>query len=249
MMVERAIYRVNYTTAAGIGGTTSLAGSDTALQWYLGSSIGHASGTVTLGQASTAADIAEQVATSINTYAASTGNTKYGAYYNGGDDIVVYGTQSKTLYPDSVMPGQSFPDLNFNIDAAESSTSIRFGTYTVSNTLALNSDFYLNTTKNIVKGVRVTLVNNTSNKYLSSQVVSVVPGPALSSASPTIGSQGFSGTASITTAAATTSANLISGIHHAGATNYTIPYSDIVVAATGATTQAAAVTDRTAWLG
>jgi len=243
---ERAVYRVNYTTATGAAGSTSLAGSDTALQWYLGSSIGHASGTLTMADGDGSAAIAQKLATSINTYAASTGNTKYGAYHNGGAFLVVYGTESAISgYPDSVMPGQSFPDLNFNIDAKESSTSIRFGTYTVSNTLALNSDFYLSTSKNIVKGVRVTLQNNTTNNWLQNQVITVVAGTG----SSIVGSQGFAGTASITNATGTTSAKLTSGTHHDGNTTYTVPFSAYTAASGGDLSQAAAATDRTGWLG
>jgi len=246
---ERAVYRVNYSNADGSTGSTSTAGT---LFWYLGSSIGAASGTITLGTSSTAADIAEQLATDLNTYATAAGNVPYGAYHDStkGDFITLYATQSKTGYNDSVMPGQTFPTISFNIDASEGSSTARFGTYaTTSNSAALNSDFYLSTTKNVVKGLRVTVVNNTQNMYLNTSVISETA-PIAATSSSVIGSTGFVGTASITQAAAEVKATLTSGTdgHHSGNTTYTVPFADVVVGSTGALSQAAAATDRTGWL-
>jgi hypothetical protein len=250
---ERAVYRVSYVDDDGAAASTSAIGADGAsantnkLWWNAG---GAASGTINLGHASTSADIATALATAISAYQAPTGNYPYNAAYVSGNDFTVVTTVSKSGYPTSVMPNQSFPSISFTLDAAETSTTVRLGgtTQTVSNSAATNSDVFLTVSKNEVPGLRITLTNNTNGALFgtatgdSKATVSVLNGVVSTYA---VGDAGFISTSATT---GLVSALLASGTHHAGS-SYTKLSSEVAPASGGATTQAACVTDRTGWLG
>jgi hypothetical protein len=246
---ERAYYRVAYVDNDGAALTTSAingAGGGDKLFWTIS---GHASGNITIGHASTSEDIAEQLATSISNYQATTQNYPYNAsYIASSNDFVVTTTQSKAGYPSSVMPGQSFPSISFVIDAAESSTNVRLdGTaQTISNSAALNSDVFLSVSKTAVPGLRVTLTNNTNAALFGNGT-----GNNIIKITATTGSTfALGGNAKVSTSGllATTSATLVSGTHHAGS-SLTKTASEMSPSSGGAVTQAACVTDRTGWLG
>ena len=252
---ERAIYRVSFVDDDGAAASTSAIGeapvvveSANTLAWSAGGAV---SGTIDLGHASTSEDIASALATAISEYRASTMNYPYNASYRASSsDLVVYATQSKLGYPNSVMPNQSFPTISFNLDAAETSTTVRIGgtTQTVSNSAALNSDIFLSVSKNEVAGLRITLTNNTNAALF---------GTATDSANSTVVNiagvvstyaLGYEGFINTTGMLATASALLTSGTHHAGS-SLTKLSTEMAPSSGGATTQAACVTDRTGWLG
>jgi hypothetical protein len=246
---ERAVYRVNYVdsngaaeTTSGVGGT----GTDDTLWWSIA---GHASGSLSIGHNSNAADIASLLATSISNYQAAAGNYPYNAtYISSSDDFVLTATQSKASYPSSLMPGQSFPSISFVVDAAETSTTARLGgtAQTVSNSAALNSDVFLSVSKNEVPGLRVTLTNNTNVALFSTGAASAkVTITATTGSTFALGNDNKISTSGML---ATTSAVLISGTHHAGS-SLTKVATEMAPSSGGATTQAACVTDRTGWLG
>ena len=245
---ERAYYRVAYVDNDGAALTTSGTGglaNDDQLWWTIGS----ASGYISLGHASTSQDIAEQMATSISNYQATTMNYPYNAtYIASSNDFVVTTTQSKAGYPSSLMPSQSFPTIAFKVDAAETSTTARLdGTaQTISNSAALNSDVFLSLTQNVVKGLRVTLTNNTNAALFGTGGNSA--NTTITAATGSLFALGNDNKVSTSGMLATTSAVLISGTHHAGS-SLTKVATEIAPSSGGAITQAACATDRTGWLG
>ena len=191
------------------------------------------------------------------------GGSLYNASANG---AVIEITQAVSVsgYADDVTAAASIPTISFVIDAAQTSTTATLGDADAAgeSNSALEGaakGFNLNVVKNDVPGVTVKVANsNTNIARLAEGVVHHIQGTG----SPTIGAVGIKGTISQTKAKPAlyadgvynaVSANLVSGTHFLtsdanGVNDYATTFAQISSVTAGATTQAAAVTDRTGWL-
>jgi len=256
----RSLQTIQYTDDAGAALTVSAAGT----LWYKLGSTTASGATANLTAGGGAANIATQVAAKIEAHTHPvTGASLYNASANG---AIIEITQAVSIsgYADALTAGGSIPTISFVIDAAQTSTTAELGDADAageSNSALQGAakGFNLNVVKNDVPGITVKVVNsNTSIARLAQGVVHHIQGTG----SPTIGAVGVKGSTSQTTAKPAlyadgvynaVSANLVSGTHFLvtdanGVNDYATTFAQISSVTAGATTQAAAVTDRTGWL-
>ena len=256
----RSLQEIQYTDDAGAALTVSASGNI----WYkLGTTT--ASGAVSLTAGQGAANIANSVAAAIEAHTAPThGGSIYNAVANG---AVVEITQAVSItgYADNVTAAASIPTISFVIDAAMTSTTAELGdadSAGTSNTAleGAATGFNLNIVKNDINGVTFKMVNsNTNIARLAGDRVTLLPGASSAtighpskggSASQTADAIGLANAGDVTVAV---SATLVSGTHFTvtdanGVNAYATTFAQISSVTAGATTQAAAVTDRTGWL-
>jgi hypothetical protein len=265
---------VNYTYGDGSAGSISDAEGAGNLWYNLGSTT--VSGVVAIANGDTSADIAGVLAAAIS--AATHPVTKqvmYNARANG-SFVEITNVVSKAKYMDDITPwAAAIPQITFDISTA--STTAGFGgTGYVSNITGNGyngtSGFFLNTSKQDVNGVAVTVKNN--NKGITRLASQVVTSHNNGKVSGTIGAIGLMGSKSQTstgvgiyttaaendlwqfnTTAGTTgtgyvSVMLASNTHFVGGESKTdkVALFALVSDATTSTDQSAAVTDRTGWL-
>ena len=257
----RSLQEIQYTDDAGAALTVSAAGTI----WYkLGSTTASgATAALTAGQG--AANIANLVAAKIEAHTHPvTGAYLYNAVANGAV-VEISQAVSVTGYANDVTAAASIPTISFVIDAAQTSTTAELGDADAageSNTVLQGAakGFNLNVVANDINGVTFKMVNsNTNIARLAGDRVTLLPGAT----SATIGHPSKGGSASQTTDAlglanagdvtVAVSATLVSGTHFLtsdanGVNNYATTFAQISSVTAGATTQAAAVTDRTGWL-
>ena len=265
---------VNYTYGDGSAGSISDAEGAGNLWYNLGSTT--VSGVVAIANGDTSADIAGVLAAAISAATDPvTNQVLYNARANG-SFVEITNVVSKAKYMDDITPwAAAIPQITFDISTA--STTAGFGgTGYVSNITGNGyngtSGFFLNTSKQDVNGVAVTVKNNNKGiTRLSSQVVTSHNNGKVSG---TIGAIGLMGSVSQTstgagiyttaaqndiwqfnTTAGTTgtgyvSVMLASDTHFVGGESRTdkVALFALVSDATTSTDQAAAVTDRTGWL-
>ena len=251
----RSLQEIQYTDDAGAALTVSASGNI----WYkLGSTT--ASGAVALTAGQGAANIANAVATAIEAHTYDSASL-YNATANG---AVVEITKAVSIsgYADDVTAAASVPTISFVIDAAMTSTTAELGdadSAGTSNTALQGAatGFNLNVVKTDVNGITFKMVSTNTNvaRFAGDRVLHI-PGAT----SPTIGYPALGGSASQTaeqTGGTNTyeavSATLVSGTHFLvtdanGVNDYATTFAQISSVTAGATTQAAAVTDRTGWL-
>jgi hypothetical protein len=251
----RSMQEVQYYDGTGAAKTISTGGT----VWYkLGSTT--ASGQVTVVAGGAAANIANKVAAAIEAHTYN-GASLYNATANGAV-MTITKAVSVTGYADDVTAAASVPAVSFVIDAAMTSSTAALGGNSLAPTNASNtavrglaaaSGFTLGVAKTDISGVTFKVVNsNNSIARLAGDRVLHLDGAT----SPTIGY--FAGSTSQTSVADgpsvdTTSATLVSGTHFlvtaaGGVNSYATTFAQISSVTAGATTQAAAVTDRTGWL-
>jgi hypothetical protein len=255
----RSLQEIQYTDDAGAALTVSASGNI----WYkLGTTT--ASGAVALTAGQGAANIANSVAAAIEAHTAPThGGSIYNATANGAV-VTIQQAVSVTGYADDVTAAASVPTISFVIDAAQTSTTAELGDADAAgeSNSALEGaakGFNLNVVKNDISGVTFKIVNsNTNIARLVGNRVTHLPGAT----SPTIGMNTLAGSASQTLAQPAVYANgvvnavsatLVSGTHFLvtdanGVNDYATTFAQISSVTAGATTQSAAVTDRTGWL-
>ena len=266
----RSLQTVNYTQGNGTAGATSLytGRSNNNRLWYkLGSGV--VSGYVTLAAGAGAQAIAVAVADAISDAThPTTGAFMYNAIANGSTIEIMNAISKSASYADDITPwAAAIPQIEFVIDAAETSTTIRLDAGATSNLASKDlvgstSGFFLNTSVNDVKGVAVTVANaNQGVTRLAAQVVSLnLDGTA----SGVLGGIGLAASAidpvtnygtairsfmtADTDGKGQTSAMLVSDTHFLGPkASYVALFADIANTTT-TTTQSAAITDRTGWL-
>ena len=255
----RSLQTIEYTDDQGAALTVSANGNI----WYkLGTTT--ASGAVAIVATGAAANIATAVAADIEAHTHPVhGGSLYNASANG---AVIEITQAVSVsgYADDVTAAASIPTISFVIDAAQTSTTATLGDADAageSNSALQGAakGFNLNVVKNDVNGVTFKMVNSNTNvaRFAGNRVLHI-PGAT----SPTIGAIGVRGSTSQTTAKPAVyadgtynavSATLVSGTHFLtsdanGVNDYATTFAQISSVTAGATTQAAAVTDRTGWL-
>ena len=264
----RSNQTVNYTYGNGNAGSLSDAEAAGNL-WY---NMGVLSGTVALANGDNAAKIAVKLAAAIS---AATHPSHAGVLYNAranGAVVEITNVVSKAKYMDDISSWASaIPQITFDISTA--STTAGFGgTGYVSNITGNGyngtSGFFLNTSKQDVNGIAVTVKNN--NKGITRLASAVVTMHNNGKVSGTIGSIGLMGSTSQTSlgidgwdndvwqfnqSAGTTgtgihSTMLVSDTHFVGGESRTskVALFALISDTTTSTDQAAAVTDRTGWL-
>ena len=255
----RSLQTIEYTDDQGAALTVSANGNI----WYkLGTTT--ASGAVAIVATGAAANIATAVAADIEAHTHPVhGGSIYNASANG---AVIEITQavSVTGYAADVTAAASIPTISFVIDAAQTSTTAKLGDADAageSNTVLQGAakGFNLNVNKQDVNGVTFKMVSSNSNvARFAGNRVTLLPGAT----SATIGAIGLAGSTSQTLAKPAVyadgvvnavSATLVSGTHFLtsdanGVNSYATTFAQISSVTSGATTQAAAVTDRTGWL-
>jgi hypothetical protein len=247
----RSLQEIQYTDDAGAALTVSAAGTI----WYKLGSTTASGATAALTAGGGASNIATQVAAKIEAHRHPvTGAALYNAVANG---AVVEITQAVSVsgYANDVTAAASIPTISFVIDAAQTSTTAELGDADAageSNTVLEGAakGFNLNVNKQDVNGVTFKMVSTNNNvaRFAGDRVLHL-PGAT----SATIGVAGKAGSASQTLQHGTTSATLVSGTHFLvtdanGVNDYATTFAQISSVTAGATTQAAAVTDRTGWL-
>ncbi|MAD13259.1 MAG: hypothetical protein CMC04_11185, partial [Flavobacteriaceae bacterium] len=267
---------VNYTYGDGSAGSISNAEGAGNLWYNLGSTT--VSGVVAIANGDTSADIAGVLATAIS---GATHPVHGGVMYNAranGSFVEITNVVSKAKYMDDISSWASaIPQITFDISTA--STTAGFGgTGYVSNITGNGyngtSGFFLNTSKQDVNGVAVTVKNNNKGiTRLASQVVTMHNNGKVSG---TIGAIGLMGSKSQTSTgigiygtgaddaqnnlwqfnrAGTTGTGIVSVMlasdtHFVGGESKTdkVALFALISDTTTSTDQAAAVTDRTGWL-
>jgi len=199
---------LSYTDASGTA-TQVVAGGN--VVWSFGS----VTGTLAAATNDTAALLAAKMATALDANAAYEASAS-------GSTISITKVVTNTAYT-NVGPGVSFAGsekFGFTINA---STTASFGG--ASSTVGLNSDYFLAVSKNDVKGLRVTVKNNSTSVALGTTNVVVTNAGALS----------------------TTVTSLVSGANMDANASYAAAFSDI--STTGAASVATGNSvDRTSWL-
>ena len=257
----RSLQEIQYTDDAGAALTVSAAGT----LWYKLGSTTASGATAALTAGGGAANIANLVAAKIEAHTHPvTGASLYNAVANGAV-VEISQAVSVTGYANDVTAAASIPTISFVIDAAQTSTTAELGDADAageSNTVLEGAakGFNLNVVANDINGVTFKMVNSNNNiARLAGDRVTLLPGAT----SATIGHPSKGGSASQTTDAkglatagdvtVAVSATLVSGTHFLnsdanGVNDYATTFAQISSVTAGATTQAAAVTDRTGWL-
>ena len=261
---------VNYTYGNGSAGSISLTGSAGNLWYNLGSGV--VSGTIALVNSDAAQAVASKLANAISAAThPTTGAVLYNAIANGAV-VEIMNAVSVATYPDDITPWASdIPQITFNVTTA-STTAFLGGTGGVSNVtgnelVGTTSGFFINTTKNDVEGLAITIVNNNQGiTRLAAAVVSIASNGTTSgiwglgqsgTTSQTANSHGALNTVDRQFSGAGTavgnnmvSAMLVSNTHFYNGQSQTskVAVFALISNATTSTTQAAAVTDRTGWL-
>jgi hypothetical protein len=261
---------VNYTYGNGSAGSISLTGSAGNLWYNLGSGV--VSGTIALVNSDAAQAVASKLANAISAAThPTTGAVLYNAVANGAV-VEIMNAVSVATYPDDVTPwAADIPQITFNVTTA-STTAFLGGTGGVSNVTGnelagTTSGFFINTTKQDVEGLAITIVNNNKGiTRLANAVVSIASNGTTSgiwglgqsgTTSQTANSHGTTGTVDRQFSGAgtavgnnTVSAMLVSNTHFYNGQSKTgkVAVFSLISDATTSTSQSAAITDRTGWL-
>jgi hypothetical protein len=205
---NKSVQTVSYTDAAGAVASAVAGGN---VVWSFGS----VTGTLAVATSDKSGDLAGDLAAALNANAAYQASAS-------GSAITITKVVTNTAHT-NVGPGVAFGSsekFGFTINA---STTVSFGG--ASSTVGLGSDYFLAVSKNDVKGLRITIKNNSTSVALGATTVAVAGAGALS----------------------TTVTSLVSGVNMDANASFVAAFSDISNPG-AATVVTGASTDRTSWL-
>ena len=163
---------ISLTNAAGAAINTQLnTGATLQIEWQLGTTTGVAA----IGANSTVAQIATAVSAAIS------GTATNGLRWNSdavGNAVRLIAEVTKTGTQQDLGPGVTFPRLSFNLGNI-TNTTIDLSPGVNTNSTGVNSDFFLGVAQTITKGLRISVLNNSTTVALTGLTVTDTVGDTL----------------------------------------------------------------------